>query len=129
MIAFFTYFASHWTLVIACVLGVAGLGAAAFFLKNWKIAVVAVGVAIAGFLYQGAVTDGIKTQMAKDAKERIAFLQEFIDAGNRANEADAKRALEDQKTIEQLQEQVSATPKNDSSCLDAGAAGRLRNIR
>lgn len=127
--AWLTYLGGHWTLAIACVLGVAALGAVAFFLRNWKFAVAAVVLAIAGFLYQGAVTDGIKLQMAKDAKERITFLQDYIDGVNAANEADAKRALEDHNTIEKLQEQVSATPKNDSSCLDSGAAGRLRNIR
>jgi uncharacterized membrane protein (DUF106 family) len=127
--AFLTYFGAHWLIAIACILGVVAFGAVAWFLKNWKFAVAAIVLAIFGFLYQSAVTDGIKIQMAKDAQQRIEMLQSQIHKLNSANEADAQRAIEDQKTIEQLQEQVNATPKNDASCLDADSARRLHNIR
>jgi capsular polysaccharide biosynthesis protein len=129
VIALLTYMGGHWPLVIAAVLAVGGLGAAAFFLRSPKMALAAVVLAVAGFLYQGAVTDGIKLQMAKDYKMHIELLEDHIKTMEAANEADVKRALEDQKTIDQLQEQVNATPRNDASCLDDAAAGRLSHIR
>lgn len=129
MIALLTYFGGHWSLVIAAIVGVLGAGTAAFFLRNWQLVLVAAAIAVAGFLYQGAVTDGIKLQMAKDAKMHAELLEDHIKVVEAANAIDAQRAVDDQKTIEQLQEQVNATPRNDASCLDDAAVNRLRAIK
>lgn len=127
--SFNTYLGGHWTLIIASVLGVALFGALAFFLRSWQCGAFALTIAVLGFLYQGAVTDGIQLQLAKDAEARVALLQSHIDAMNATNDAEAKRAKDDQQVISQLEEQVRATPKNDSSCLDADSARRLHNIK
>jgi hypothetical protein len=127
--AFLTYLGGHWTIVIACVLGVVLLGGLSFMLRNWQFAALAIALAVIGFLYQGAVTDGIKLQMAKDAIAQTNFLREQIETLNAANDLDAQRAKDDKTIISQLEEQVRATPKNDASCLDANSARRLRNIR
>lgn len=129
MVALITYLGGHWTLVIAAVLAVAACGALAFFLRSWKLAVAAIGIAIAGFLYQGSVTDGIKLQMQKDAAAKISMLESHISAIETANAEDTKRALQDADTIAQLQKQIDETPKNDGSCGDLGFSKRMRDFR
>jgi hypothetical protein len=128
MFALPLYFASHWELVIAVVILIIGLVATSFFLKNWKWGVAAGAVAVAGFLYQGAVTDGIKEQMAKDALEqtetltnRIAVLSDI--AGKHALQTKA-----DDELIDGLEDDASETPKNDGPCLGRDAVSRVRSI-
>lgn len=129
MLATLTYFGAHWTIAIAAVCAVLAFGALAWFLKNWKCAVVAIGIAVAGFLYQGAVTDGIKIQMAKEAQAKIELLTSRIRTLNKATEEDAARGKADADRIEELEKLANDTPKNDGACLDADAVNRLRNIK
>jgi hypothetical protein len=127
--AIFLYLAAHWTLVLAVVLGVVGLGAAAFFLKNWKFAVAAIVLAIAGFLYQGAVTHGIQLQMARDAAIKVALLNGRLEAINKIAAQDADLARANAQRISELESLANDTPKNDGACLDLDAVNRLRNIK
>lgn len=122
------YFASHWMLVIIAVLVVAALGALGFFLKNWKMIVAAIVVAIFGFMYQGAVTSGIKLQMEKDAAAQVELLQGRIDTLNTIAASHALRLKADDEYTDGLEDQASETPKNDTLCLDAAAASRVRAI-
>lgn len=127
--ALLTYFGANWLLVIVVVLAVAIVGACAFFLKNWKLAVATVALIVFGLLYQNAVTSGIKIQMAKDADDKVKALTGRIQTLNELADADAKKAEEDAKRISELEALANATPKNDAPCLDRDAARRVLRIR
>lgn len=123
------YLGSHWILVIAAVATVVGLGALAWFLKNWRLALAAIIVAIAGFMYQGAVMHGIQLQLAKDAARNIEILQGREDALKQLVIKDAAQAVADSAKISELERTASETPKNEGACLPADAAGRIGRVR
>lgn len=127
--ALLLYFMSHWVLVIVVVLAVAGLSAAAWFFKNWKYALAAIALAVAGFMYQGAVMHGINLQIANEAAGKIEILEDRISTLNKANALHNARALEDAKQIEELENVANETPANSSAALDRDAARRVRNVR
>lgn len=126
--ALLAYLAAHWVLVIITVLVVAGLTAACVILKNLKFALAAVAVAIAGFMYQGAVMSGIQTQMQKDIAEQSEIYRGRVDALNTLALKNAAQANADADKINDLESRASETPKNDGACLDASAASRVRAI-
>lgn len=127
--AFLLYIMAHWVLVLIVTLSVIGLGAGAWFLKNWKLALAAIALAVAGFMYQGAVMHGINLQIANEAAGKIEILEDHIATLNKANALHNARALEDAKQIEELESSANETPANSSACLDADAARRVRNIK
>jgi hypothetical protein len=129
MSALLLYLASHWVLVIITVLAVVALGAAAYVFKNLKFALAAIAVAIAGFMYQGAVMHGVNLQIERDMAIKVALLNGRITTLNTASEKDAALAIEDAKEIERLKGLSSETPANGNACLDVDAARRVRNIR
>jgi hypothetical protein len=129
MAALLTYFGAHWTLAIATTLGVVALFGAAYIFRSFKLAVAGVVVAAMGFIYQGAVTDGIKIQLQKDAAAHIRMLESHIDAINKTAEENAARAKEDADKIVELERQASETPKNSSACFDADTTRRVFNIK
>lgn len=129
MTAFLLYVTSHWTLIIAAVLVVATLSAASWFLKNWKYAAAAIAVAVVGFLYQGAVTSGIKEQAAKDLQVQADTYNGRIATMNTLTLKDGLQAQADDKSNRELETLASDTPKNDSPCLDAAAAHRVWAVR
>jgi hypothetical protein len=126
---FLTYFASHWVLVIATILTVAGLGAAAYVFKNLKYAVAAIAVAIAGFVYQGAVMHGIQVQLTKDLAEQVEISNGRLSTLNTITLKDAFQAKQDADANAALESTASDTPKNDGPCLDAASAHRVWAIR
>lgn len=128
MLASLTFFASHWVLIIATVLAVIGLGVAAYVLKNLKFAVAALAVAVAGFLYQGAVTSGIKIQMEKELAEQVEIANNRLATINTLTLKDAMQAKKDADDNDALAKSAGETPKNDSPCLDIDAARRVRAI-
>lgn len=127
--AFLAYLAAHWVLVIVTILVVVALAGAAYVFKNMKYALAAVVVAIAGFMYQGAVMHGVNLQIERDMAIKVALLNGRINTLNTANEKDAALAIEDAKEIERLKGLSSETPANGNACLDVDAARRVRNIR
>lgn len=127
--AILTYLGSNWLLVIVVVLAVVVLGAAAFFLKNWKLALATIALIAAGFAYQNAVTTGIKEQMAKDAAAQVKILNDRINALNKVSAADAQRAKDDSQRISELEDKARATPANNSACFDVNTTRRVRGIQ
>lgn len=123
------YLAAHWGLVIATVLAVLALGVAAFFLKNWKIAVAAVAVSIAGFVYQGAVMSGIQLQMAKDNVAIVKQLKDRLTTMENVSAADTARAIADNEKITELESRASEVHTDNRIGLDAAAVGRVRSIK
>lgn len=128
MTAFLLYLATHWMIVIIAVIVVVGLGVAAYVLKNLKFALWAIAIAAAGFIYQGAVTSGIQTELNKQIVAQSELYQNRIDELNRLAAHNVLRAKVDSAKIEKLESVASDTPKNDGVCLDAGAVSRVRNI-
>jgi hypothetical protein len=129
MSAFLLYFASHWTLVIAAILAVVALGLAAYILKNWKIALAAFAVAIAGFLYQGAVISGIKEQAAKDLAVQVEISAGRLRTLQTLTFKDAAKAQADTKSINKLETLASETPPNNAACFDAATSHRMFRLR
>jgi hypothetical protein len=128
MAAFLLYLATHWMIVIIAVLIVVGLGVAAYVLKNLKFALWAIAIAAAGFIYQGAVTSGIQTELNKQIVAQSEIYQNRIDELNTLAAHNALRAKSDENEKDKLESAASDTPKNDGACLDAGAASRVSNI-
>lgn len=129
MTALGVYLASHWVLVIITTLSVVGLGVAAYVFKNLKFAAAGIALAVAGFMYQGAVMSGVQLQLQKDMALKVALLQGRIDTSNKLSAEDAARAVIDFNEIERLKGLASETPANSGACLDRDSASRLRNIR
>lgn len=129
MTALLVYLASHWVLVIITTLAVVGLGVAAYVFKNLKYAVAAIALAIAGFMYQGAVMSGVQLQLNKQLSEQNEVLKDRAKTIAFLGESNTKRALEDSAKIEQLEKLANETPANSGACLDIDSARRLRNIR
>lgn len=127
--AILTYLAAHWMLASGVTLAVVGLGTAAWFLKSPKIALMAVALAVAGFMYQGAVTHGIELQLRKEMAEQLETLKDRAKTIAILGEFNTKRALEDAIKNEELEKLASDTPANNRACLDIDSARRLRNIR
>jgi hypothetical protein len=129
MMAYLSYVASHWELVVVCVVGVAALGYVSFILHNWKTAVAAVAVACCGLAYQHADVAGYERRVAEDVAAQTQVYKERIDALNSIALKNAMQAKSDSESIKSLEKQSEETPKNDSPCLDRAAASRVRNIK
>ncbi len=127
--ALLTYFAAHWMLASGVTLAVVALGLAAYVFKNAKLALAAIVLAIAGFMYQGAVTHGIELQLQKEMAIKVALLNGRIDTLNKANADHAARAVEDSKQISELEAKANETPPDNRPALSRDAARRVRNIR
>jgi hypothetical protein len=127
--ALLTYLAANWLLVLVVVLAVIVLGAAAFFLKNWKLALATIALIATGFAYQNAVTNGIKIEMANEAAAQVKILNERIEALNKVSAADAQRAKDDSQRISELEDKARATPANNSACFDVDTTRRVRGIQ
>jgi hypothetical protein len=124
-----SYIVSNWELIIVVVLAVVALGSAAWFLKNWKIAVAAVVIAAFGFAYQSANMAGFDRAVAIQTAERTAILQGRLNALQTLALKDNMQAQLDAKRINDLESIANDTPKNDGFCLDASAVGRVQSIR
>lgn len=129
MAAFLLYLAAHWSLVIAVTLIAVGLGAAAFFLKNWKIALVAIFIVAAGLSFQGAVQHGINLEIAKQVAIKTKVLEGRLATYQTLAAKDTARALEDKKLNDALERLSSETPANDSKCFGIDATRRVQSIR
>jgi hypothetical protein len=125
MTALGLYLATHWVLVIVVVLAVVGLGAGAWFLKNWKLALAAIALAVVGFMYQGAVMHGINVQLEKDMAEQLDISNGRLATINTLTLKDAFQAKKDSDANEALERLASETPKNDGPCLDAASSHRV----
>jgi hypothetical protein len=123
------YLIAHWGLVLIATAVVIGLGATAWFLKNLKIAFLAIGLAVVGFMYQGAVMHGIQLQMTRDAAIEKIILQGRADDLENLAIKDAAQAKTDADKITKLEKDARDTPKNNGACLPADAAGRIGRVR
>jgi hypothetical protein len=124
-----SYIASNWELIVVVVLAVIALGAAAWFLKNWKIAVAAIVIAAFGFAYQSANMAGFNRAVAIETAVRTKLLQGRLDTLTTLAVKDNEQAIVDAKRINDLESIANETPKNDGFCLDASAVGRVQSIR
>lgn len=120
-----SYLGAHWMLFIIVVLSVVLLGAAAWFLKNWKYAAAAVVLTILGFAYQSANIDGYKRKAAEDAMAQLTVLKSRLGTLQLTQALDAQRAQADVYLNTQLETLSRDTPRNDSACLDISAARRV----
>jgi hypothetical protein len=124
-----SYIGAHWFLILSVVAGTAGLAAFAWFTKNWKAALAAVVLVMAGLFYQSADLGGYKRALDEQKAAEIQTLQTRLLTVSMLNANDAKRAVADQFVLTQLEKLASETPPNLGPCLDAAAAHRVWAVR
>lgn len=124
-----SYLGANFALIAVVALSVLALAAIAWFTKNWKAAVAAGMVLIAGLSYQQIDHNAYNRAQAEQKAREVAVLQGRIAALEQASANDAARAAADAATIDALREQASQTPANDAACLDIDAAKRVGEIR
>ncbi|WP_407122727.1 hypothetical protein [Bradyrhizobium sp. STM 3561] len=129
MIWALSYIASNFALIIAVVMAVLALGAIAWFAKNWKVAVAAGAVLIAGLAYQQIDHNAYSRAQAEQNAREVGLLKGRIEALTKANDADAARATADAATIDRLRALAAQTPANDAACLPEDAAKRVGDIK
>lgn len=133
MLWLLSYVGANWALILVVVLAVAGLGAVAFFAKNWKVAVAALAVLAAGFAYQQIDKNAYQRRVAEEAADKVRALEERLNVLNAANEQDAMRATADAARISELEDKTNAMPPPASpgraGGLDRAAARRVSAIR
>ena len=126
--AYLSYLGSHWVLFISVVLIVIVLGAASWFLKNWKLAAGAIIVVVFGLAYQSANMDGYQRKVAEDAQAQIKVLGARLLAANIIASQDTQRATADAFLNSKLDALSRETPFNPAGCLSLDAARRVRAI-
>lgn len=129
MIWVLSYIGANFALIIVVVLAVLALAAVAWFAKNWKVALAAVAVLVAGLAYQQVDKTAYQRRVAEEAAQQVELLQGRLDAIAKANEAYAKRAENDAAAMDALREQASQTPANDAACLPEDSAKRVGDIK
>lgn len=127
--AFLSFFVSHWTLFIVAILGVVGLCAAAWFLKNWKLALAAIVLTVVCLAYQSASMEGYKRRINEEAQAQVKLLTARLGVLQLTQALDAQRATSDAYLNSQLDTLSRDTPHNDSACLDLNAAHRVWAVR
>lgn len=129
MIWALSYIGANFALIVVVVLAVLALAAVAWFAKNWKVAVAAGLVLMAGLAYQQIDKTAYQRRVAEEAAQRVQVLQGRLDAVAAAGEADAKRAADNAAALEDLRQKASQTPANAAACLPEDAAKRVGDIR
>lgn len=129
MVWILSYLSANFALVLATWLGVLALAAIAWFTKNWKAAVAAGFVLIAGLAYQQVDKNAYQRRVAEEAAQQVKVLQGRLDALAVANEADSARATTDTAALDSLRQQAAQTPANNAACFDVEAAKRVGGIR
>lgn len=123
-----SYLGANFALVLVVVLAVVALGAVAWFAKNWRVAVAAVGVLAAGLAYQQIDKTAYQRRVSEEAAAKVAVLQGRLDTLRDVNQADAERALAANARIAELEARAGSTPANDTACLPEDAAKRVGDI-
>jgi ABC-type bacteriocin/lantibiotic exporter with double-glycine peptidase domain len=129
VMAALSFLLTNWQAILALGLLVVILGALAWFLKNWKLAVAAVAIAALYFAGQALWTNGYKTHVAEEVEKQTKALREQINQMNVAAEMDAQRAIDDANKISELETKSNETPANSGACLDIDGARRVRDIK
>jgi predicted negative regulator of RcsB-dependent stress response len=124
-----SYVWANFALIAVVTLAVVGLGLLAFFLKNWKAALIAVVILGAGFGYMWIDKNAYQRRVSEEAAEKVSALENHIQKLNVASEADSKRAAEDAIKIAELEAKANETPANNGACLDIDSARRVRDIK
>lgn len=124
-----SYVGSNFGLIIMVALAVAGLGAVAWFAKNWKVAVAAAAVLALAFFYMHVDKAAYQRRVDEEKAAEIANLKHRIGTLQLVTKHDTDRAGKDAKRIKELEDKARETPRNDNACLDRDAARRLRDIR
>jgi hypothetical protein len=127
--AYLSYLGAHWTLFVLVVLGVIACGAAAWFLRNWRYAVVALVLVFGGFAYQAVDMEGYKRRVNEDAQVQVNLLQKRLLALSIVSAKDTQRAVSDAYLNTKLKDLARDTPANAGPCLDAAAAHRVWTVR
>lgn len=123
-----SYLGANAALIAVVALAIIALGALAWFAKNWKLAVAAVVILAAGFSYMQIDKNAYQRRVAEEKAEQVRTLQNRIDTLNKANQADAERAIENATEIARLDALAHDTPANSGDCLDIDATRRVRSI-
>jgi predicted negative regulator of RcsB-dependent stress response len=131
-----SYLGSKFALIIVVFLAVVALGAVAWFAKNWKVAVAAALVLAAGFAYMQIDKSAYQRRVAEEAAAQIEMVRSELKTAQgrlatlqKISDADAKRAFDDAKRIDELETMATATPRNDGAALDAATAKRIGAIK
>lgn len=124
-----SYIGAHWFLILSVLGGTAGLVAFAWFTKNWKAALAAVVLVMAGLFYQSADLGGYKRALDEAKAREITLLTGRLALAGLLTAADTHSALADAAARKQLEDLASETPPNAGACLDAAAAHRVWAVR
>jgi negative regulator of sigma E activity len=124
-----SYVSGNLSLILLFVAAIAALGLFAFFARSWKAAIAAVALLAVGFGIQQIDKNAFQRAEAARYAGIIATLHKKMDAANKANQADAERAIENATEIARLDALAHDTPANVGDCLDIDAARRVRAIR
>ena len=124
-----SYLGANFALVLVVVLAVVALGAVAWFAKNWKVAVAAVVVAMAGLYAQQFDKNGYDRRVAEEVAEQTKVLQSRLNTLQAVNAADVERALAANARIAEQEALAAQTPANANQCLPEDAAKRVGDIR
>jgi membrane protein implicated in regulation of membrane protease activity len=120
---------AYWQWIGIALIVSAGLGYAAFILRNWKLAAVAVGLLVLFFSHQWTYVAGSNARLRLVQAESARLLKARDETIKDVQEAATKQAAEDAKRIAELEKKIDATPKNNRPALPRAAAGRVRDIR
>lgn len=129
MMATLSFLAHWWPWVIVATLAVAGLGYAAFVLKNWRLAAAAAAIVAAWLVTQWFWSAGYKAKADEDLKARTAQLEYRLKLQDKILSDYEEMSKRDDAEIAKLREQVAATPENPTACLPEDAAGRIGEIK
>lgn len=104
------------------------LGFVPFVAKHWRILGV-VGVLLgSGIGLEYARRSGYEARLREEAAQQVLILKGRLATVTLQAANDAKRAADDQQTIEQLKQAAHETPPNSNACLDRAAVGRVRRV-
>jgi hypothetical protein len=124
-----SYITANFALIAVVVLAVVALGAVAWFAKNWKVAIAALGVLAAGFAYQQIDKNAYQRRVSEEAAQQVNALQAKVNALSEINHAAAVLAVEAQKKADDLHAAANNTPANSAPCFDLNASKRVGGIR
>jgi len=124
-----SYVSANLALILVVILVVVALGALAWFVRNWKVAVAALAVLAMAFAYQQIDRNAYQRRVAEEAALKVGLMQKRLEALNSLTEAYNARYEADQAELDKLKRLASETPNDNRPCLGIDAARRVRDIR
>ena len=124
-----SYIGANFALVLVVAFAVLALAAVAWFAKNWKVAVAALAILVAGLAYQQIDHNAYNHAQAEQKAREFRVLQDRLGALLTISAADEQRAKAAEATIDALRSQARDTPANNKPCLPKDAAKRVGGIK